>query len=205
MEFALSRIYVKFYICQILNSISYYEMKKQQLELQELIEYSYMEDSTPKELERKSKTQSQDDMIISQEDHKTESKEKFSNNILNSSTVSFTCDVTMRNSNTSFDFRSPYKNYELKESLQNYESPIYRKYFVYKNVVYSKVEIHGLVVEIQNLGYEDKNNLRYVIYIDDTTGVIQAISWKNNSNKVYEKIEKSLVIIKKLYNDFKSF
>ncbi len=186
MEFALSRIYVKFYICQILNSISYYEMKKKQLEFQELIEFSYMEETTQKAKEN------EDEDVGMKENFKSESIEKMS-------TVSFSYDFSLQNTNTNYDFRSPNKNYESKESLHNYESPIYRKYFVYKNVVFSKVEIQGLVVEIQNLGYEDKNNLRYVIYIDDTTGVIQAISWKNNSNKVYEKIEKSLVKIFFIY------
>jgi len=188
MEFALSRIYVKFYICQILNSMSYHEMKKKQLEFQELIEYTYMEDTIP--IENENKERREEMVMVMQEDTKSESMHKLSNNFLKNSTITY--DITMNNSNTSYQFRTP-NNYEMRESLQNYESPVYRKYFVYKNVVYSKVEIQGLVVEIQNLGYEDKNNLRYVIYIDDTTGVIQAISWKNNSNKVYEKIEKSLV------------
>jgi hypothetical protein len=198
MEFALSRIYVKFYICQILNSISYHEMKKKQLEFQELIEYSYMEDTIPRDEEKNESLHTRQEMIMS-EDTKSESIHKLSNNLLNNSGMSISYDITMKNSNASYEFKSPNK-YEMKESLQNYESPVYRKYFVYKNVVYSKVEIQGLVVEIQNLGYEDKNNLRYVIYIDDTTGVIQAISWKNNSNKVYEKIEKSLVKIRFITN-----
>jgi hypothetical protein len=185
MDFALSRIYVKFYICQILNSMSYHEMKKKQLEFQELIEYSYMEETSHK-FEEIIQPENIVDSLIITEEVKSESNQKLSSQ-------SLPYDVKLKNSDPGLEMRIPMKNYGVKDLSQNYESPIYRKYFVYKNLVFSKVEIQGLVVEIQNLGYEDKNNLRYVIYIDDSTGVIQAISWKNNSNKVYEKIEKSLV------------
>ena len=44
MEFALGKIYAKFYICQILNAQCYYEMTQQQLELQQLIEDNYIND-----------------------------------------------------------------------------------------------------------------------------------------------------------------
>jgi len=81
----------------------------------------------------------------------------------------------------------------IRDSLSEYDNPLYRRYFVYKNVVYSKVEIQGIVIEKRALGYEEKNNYRYLIYIDDTTGVIQAISWKNKNAALFSKIEKDLV------------
>ncbi len=83
--------------------------------------------------------------------------------------------------------------------MSTYENPIYRRYFVFKNVVYSKVEIQGLVIEKRALGYEEKNNYRFLIYIDDTSGVIQAIAWKNKNDAIFNKIEKELVILKLFY------
>ena len=80
--------------------------------------------------------------------------------------------------------------------MSTYENPIYRRYFVFKNVVYSKVEIQGLVIEKRALGYEEKNNYRFLIYIDDTSGVIQAIAWKNKNDAIFNTIEKELVNLK---------
>ena len=118
MEFALSRIYVKFYICQILNSISYHEMKKKQLEFQELIEYTYMEDTVPREDRNNEKMGRREEMVM-QEDTKSESMHKLSNNFLQNSGVSITYDITMNNLNASYELRTPNK-YEMKEALQNY-------------------------------------------------------------------------------------
>lgn len=38
MEFALGKIYAKFYICQILNSENYYEKKKREFEFQSILD-----------------------------------------------------------------------------------------------------------------------------------------------------------------------
>jgi hypothetical protein len=43
------------------------------------------------------------------------------------------------------------------------------------------------------LDYEEKNNYRFLVYIDDSTGVFQAISWKNKSAATFEKVERELV------------
>jgi hypothetical protein len=45
MEFALGKIYAKFYICQILNSTNYYEMKKKEFEFQAVLDENLLDDS----------------------------------------------------------------------------------------------------------------------------------------------------------------
>lgn len=156
MEFALCRIYTKFYISQILNAISYYEMKSNQLEFQKLID-EHMTDESAMDLDE-SKTESQ----------------------LTRSGV--TSKVTTKNYTSE------------RQSLATInEDSRYKRYFVYEGVVYSKVEIQGMVVEVQIKGTEDKNNLRYILYIDDTTGVIQTIAWRNKNSNLFQKIESDIV------------
>lgn len=87
------------------------------------------------------------------------------------------------------------KSKAFQESLSMYDNSLYRRYFVFKKIVYSKVEIQGIVIEKRSLGYEEKNNYRFLIFIDDTTGVMQAISWKNKNDSVFSKIENEVVIL----------
>jgi hypothetical protein len=159
MEFVLGKIYAKFYICQILKSMSYYDSKMKQLDFQMLIEENYMEtDEANKETPLDVSSQAVTQRTMADTPHQPERKNK-----------------------------------EFQESLSMYDNSLYRRYFVFKGIVYSKVEIQGIVIEKRSLGYEEKNNYRFLIFIDDTTGVIQAISWKNKNDSVFSKINNELV------------
>lgn len=129
MEFAFTKIYVKLYISQILSSISYYEMKNNQMEVEKFFEENFNENK----IQTNTKTITQDEIVK------------------------------------------------------------YKKLIVYNNIVYSNVEIMGLIVEIQTLGLEE-NKLRHILYIDDCTGIIQAIIWKNYNSVIYDKVSSLLVI-----------
>ncbi len=130
MEFAFTKIYVKLYISQILSSISYYEMKNNQMEVEKFFEENFNENNKQNYI----KTITQDEIVK------------------------------------------------------------YKKLIVYNNIVYSNVEIMGLIVEIQTLGI-DENKLRHILYIDDCTGIIQAIIWKNYNSIIYDKVSSLLVNI----------
>ena len=130
MDFAFTKIYVKLYISQILSSISYYEMKNNQMEVEKFFDENFNENNN----QSKSKTITHEEMVK------------------------------------------------------------YKKLIVYNNIVYSNVEIMGLIVEIQTLGI-DENKLRHILYIDDTTGIIQAIIWKNYNSIIYEKVSSYIVIL----------
>jgi hypothetical protein len=67
-----------------------------------------------------------------------------------------------------------------------------KKLLVYKNIIYSNVEIMGLVVEKQIMG--DDSKLRHILFIDDGTGIIQAIIWKNFNTTIFDKVDKNIVI-----------
>ena len=133
MQFALTKVYTKFYISQILNSISYQELKSNEDMLAQFIE------------------------------------ENIDTNI----------QVNNRSS------------YSAKKS--NYSDSKFRRLFVYNNVYYSKVELMGTVVEMQTLGYEEK--IRYILYLDDGTGIISAIVWKNFNKTIFEKVSNLIVKI----------
>jgi hypothetical protein len=161
MEFVLGKIYAKFYICQILKSMSYYDSKMKQLDFQMLIEENYMEtDEANKETQVGTISQALSQRTLAETPQQAERKSK-----------------------------------EFQESLSMYDNSLYRRYFVFKGIVYSKVEIQGIVIEKRSLGYEEKNNYRFLIFIDDTTGVIQAISWKNKNDSVFSKINNELVLL----------
>jgi len=188
MEFALGKIYAKFYVCQILNSLSYYEFKTKQSELQKLIEENYISENDSEDLNTNLISRNED---VEMEDlgiQNRESKMKVNNN-------------KSLETNEKIKSEDIYGRNATKENLSQFDAPLYRRYFVYKNVVYSKVEIQGLVIEKRSLGYEEKNNYRFLVYIDDSTGVIQGISWKNKSAATFEKVERELV--RELYLKFK--
>jgi hypothetical protein len=183
MEYALGKIYAKFYICQILNSMSYFDMKTKQLELQQLIEDNVDENDQDNSQEISEKVYGANNgnknyLIKEDYEMKIENEKKSFSEIKNKGLKS-------RNSTT--------QRVDFRENLNAYDNPIFRRYFVFKNVVYSKVEIQGVVIEKRALGYEEKNNYRFLIYIDDSTGVIQAIAWKNKNDAIFSKIEKDLV------------
>jgi hypothetical protein len=126
----LSRVYVKFYICQIISSVSYPIWRQGQLEYLKLIEN--IESSTT------------------------------SNN-------------------------NPKSSNEITESPFDKHS---RHLFVYNEKIYSKVEILGIIVMIKN--HPLTESARKILYIDDTTGVIQCIVWKNKTQNFYTKSQTEL-------------
>jgi hypothetical protein len=132
MEFALTKVYVKFYISQILNSVSYQTVKSNQEMLVQFIE------------------ENEDTNI----------------NISRSSN-------TARRETT-------------------YNDSKFRRLFMFNGVYYSKVEIMGIVVEMQTWGPDDK--VRFIMYIDDGSGLISAIVWKNFNKNIFEKVQNSIVI-----------
>jgi hypothetical protein len=134
MEFALTKVYTKFYISQILNSASYQEVKNNQAMLDKFFEEN-------------------EDM-------------------------------------NDGEFRTP-KPIKSAKKEPVFNDSKFRKLFRYGGVYYSKVEIMGLVVEMQTWGPDDK--VRYILYIDDGTGLIQTIVWKNYNKGLYEKVQESVV------------
>ena len=69
----------------------------------------------------------------------------------------------------------------------------YKRMFVFKNNVYSKVEIQGLIVEKKTFQKEDNQKSRHVLRIDDSTGTIQITSWRSKNENLYIKIRDFLV------------
>lgn len=149
MDFVLTKIYTKFYLCQILTSKPYAEWKNSQMEYDQLLNEHF-------------------------EDIKENSNSNTNNN--NNSTHAQAWN--------SFD----------DTPMLDVNDAKYRKFFVYKNMVFSKIEINGLVIEIQTKGYSEKNNLRKILYVDDSTGIIQCIIWQNKNESLYRKTEQQLVM-----------
>ena len=67
-----------------------------------------------------------------------------------------------------------------------------RKLFVIGTKIYSKVEIMGIVIEIKTFHQEGERE-RKIILIDDTTGVIQCILWKNKMENIYNNSESEII------------
>ena len=67
-----------------------------------------------------------------------------------------------------------------------------RKLFVIGTKIYSKVEIMGIVIEIKTFHQEGERE-RKIILIDDTTGVIQCILWKNKMETIYNNSESEII------------
>jgi hypothetical protein len=84
------------------------------------------------------------------------------------------------------------KNFELIELNKENEAK-YRKTLVYKNNVFSKVEIQGMVVDKKILGQADRFNYRIKLFLDDTTGVIEVFVWKSKKENIFQKIKDEIV------------
>ena len=125
----LSKVYVKFYICQIISSVSYPIWRQGQLEYLKLIENIELS--------------------------------------------------TTNNNSKSYN--------EITESPFDKHS---KHLFVYNEKIYSKVEILGIIVMIKN--HPLKDSARKILYIDDHTGVIQCIVWKNKIENFYNKSQTEL-------------
>jgi len=83
-------------------------------------------------------------------------------------------------------------NFELIELNKENEAR-YRKTLVYKNNVFSKVEIQGMVVDKKILGQADRFNYRIKLFVDDTTGVIEVFVWKSKKENIFQKIKDEIV------------
>lgn len=79
-------------------------------------------------------------------------------------------------------------NTQLKIEDEDEKEKYPKKLFVFKNKIFSRVEIQGLIVQIQTRGQGDYS--RKIIYLDDTTSIIQVIIWKNKMINSYDQIEK---------------
>lgn len=107
--------------------------------------------------------------------------------------------------NLNSDFNSSEKNYynndefldvDIEDLEFDEESAAiddkYKKYFLYKNKIFSKVEVIGIVIEIKTIGHENKN-YRHIIFLDDTTSMIQCICWNNKNKIVFENLKNQVV------------
>lgn len=77
---------------------------------------------------------------------------------------------------------------QMKTEEEDDKEKFPKKLFVFKNKIFSRVEIQGLIVQIQARGLGD--NLRKIIYLDDTTGIIQVIIWNNKMSNIFNQIDK---------------
>lgn len=86
------------------------------------------------------------------------------------------------------------KKYELIELNKENEAK-YRKTVVYKNNIFSKVEIQGMVVDKKSFGHSDQYNYRTKLIIDDTTGVIEVFVWRSKKENIFNKIRDEVVCL----------
>ena len=118
-----AKVYVKFYICQILSSVSYPMWRQKQNEYIKLIEQV---NSKPQSEEQEQQQQTQ-----------------------------------------------------IQDYINDSNNKYIKRLFVYKEKIFSKVEILGMIVMVENHSYSQNETARKILYIDDTTGVIQCVLWKN--------------------------
>ena len=86
----------------------------------------------------------------------------------------------------------PEKEIEEKTKTSYEEDKYLKRLFVYQGKIFSKIEIMGIVTQIQS--HSQGGTARKILYLDDTTGVIQCIIWKNKVQNFYEKTEQELSI-----------
>lgn len=67
----------------------------------------------------------------------------------------------------------------------------YKKFFIFKEKVFSKVEVMGLVIETKSIG-QDPKQYRYILYLDDGTSLIQCICWNNKNPNVYNNMKQNV-------------
>jgi hypothetical protein len=67
-----------------------------------------------------------------------------------------------------------------------------RKLFVIGTKIYSRVEIMGIVIEVKTFQQEGERE-RKILLIDDTTGVIQCILWKNKKENIYNNSDNEII------------
>jgi len=239
------RVYTKFYISQILQSIKYSEFNNINYYLQEdfaLIENNIADDLTKSpsviknnnnnlnnksplkdcidksqkcDLENKNFTSPE----INKEKNKINNIEKTSteednyidqmtndkvNDLLEySQQINLVNNKKLEENSENIIKKSLGKKYELIENNKDNEAK-YRKLIVYNNLIFSKVEIQGIVIDKRIYGNIEKNNLRIKLLIDDTTGVIEVFIWKSKIENTFNKIRDEIVktIISWLFNFF---
>lgn len=88
------------------------------------------------------------------------------------------------------------ENLNFDENQNNSEiNVLFKKFFYFKNVIFSKVEIMGLIVSMKSFE-KNENKEKLYLTIDDSTGRIQCICWKNKNPFIYEKIKNLFVSLK---------
>lgn len=97
-----------------------------------------------------------------------------------------------KNENINENQTNPSSN-QKKKTYTEEEKKLLKKLFVYENKIFSRVEIMGLIIQINSLS-QSEGSARKIITIDDTTGVIQCILWKNKVEKYYNDIDKELSV-----------
>lgn len=122
-----SRVYVKFYICQIYASETYTIWKQNQKNLEKLLELPSDNENNPNEI-----------VPVSQETEK-----------------------------------------------------YMKRLFVYKKKIFSRVEVMGIVTLVQSHMNGDVS--RILLHLDDSTGIILCILWKNKLERIFNVSEEELV------------
>jgi hypothetical protein len=83
------------------------------------------------------------------------------------------------------------KKFELLES----NDIKYKKFFVINQLVFSKVEIQGIVIDKKIYGFTDDKNMRIRLFIDDSTGIIEVLAWRSNRENLFYKLRDQVVIL----------
>ena len=142
MDFIFVKVYVKFYLIQLHNSLPYFKKLKKEYELNQFLD---------------------------------ENNDLFTN-------------VEPKNNET-LPISKATEKIEKALTLVEIESDTsLKKMFVFKNKIFSKIEVMGLVIDYHFIGSEEKENSRAILYLDDSTGIINCLSWKNKSSANYQKI-----------------
>lgn len=70
----------------------------------------------------------------------------------------------------------------------------YKRLLAYKDSIYSKVEIQGFVIDKRTYyGNERGNTGRHRLILDDSTGVVSVLVWKNNNENIFNKVRDFVV------------
>jgi hypothetical protein len=83
------------------------------------------------------------------------------------------------------------ENMVFNENEHKEVNVLFKKFFFFKNKIFSKVEVLGLVVETNTMG-NDKNE-RYYITLDDSTARMLCICWKNRNPVIYDNLKSASV------------
>lgn len=197
MDLCFIRVYSKFYISQILNSMSYIENNNVNYYLEnEGDEFGEEENNIDNEINMDKNTI--EDLKIARDiDDKNnneknnnfdtqEFQEKDNEKVLELEEENYKSVNKVEENKTTkkkLDFIPP--------SDDNINK--YKRMFVFKNNTFSKVEIQGLLVEKKTFQKDDPQKSRHVLRLDDLTGTIQITCWRSKNDNLYLKIMNHLV------------